>query len=408
VQTKEITIAIIGTLDTKERELVFLRERIEHQGASALLIDCGVVRDPSLTPEVSSEEIARLGGSTLAALREKGDRGEAVRIMGQGARAKLLELYRGGRVHGAVSAGGSGNTSIAATAMRDLPVGFPKLIVSTVASGDVSPYVGIKDITMMYSVGDIEGLNRLTTLVLNSAAGAIVGMARMEAPRLETRPTVGLTMFGVTTPAAKMIRERLEAHGFEVLVFHATGAGGRAMETLIEQGIIEGVIDLTTTEVADEVVGGVLSAGPERLKAGVARRVPQVIAPGALDMVNFGPKETVPERFQGRNLYVHNPQVTLMRTTPEENARFAEFIARNLSGADPELLSVMIPLRGVSMIDKDGAPFFDPEADRSFREALKEHLAGSVPVIEVDAHINDEAFAEAVVTRFLEHWKENA
>ena len=401
----DVTIAILGTLDTKEPELLFVKERIESTGAGALVIDCGVMTDPATTPDISSEEVARRGGGTLASLREQQDRGEAMRVMGEGARAALLELAEAGRVHGAISAGGSGNTWIAANAMQQLPVGFPKLIVSTMASGDVSRYVGISDLTMMYSVGDVEGLNQLTTLVLNNAAGAIVGMARMARPEVETKPTIAITMFGVTTPAVKAVRSKLEMRGFEVLVFHATGTGGRAMENLVSQGIVQGVIDLTTTELADEVVGGVLSAGPERLMAAVRRSVPQVIAPGALDMVNFGPKETVPARFTERNLYVHNPQVTLMRTTPDENVKIAELMASNLSGADPQLVTVVLPSGGVSMIDAPKAPFYDPSADRAFRDTLRARLEGRLPVVEVDAHINDEAFAAVVVERFLDNWE---
>ncbi len=405
----DVTIAILGTLDTKEQELSFLAERIESAGASTVLIDCGVMTDPVKRPEITSTEVARRGGSSLETLREAHDRGEAVRVMAEGARDTLLELAESGRVHGAIAAGGSGNTWIAAHAMQALPVGFPKLIVSTMASGDVSPYVGISDITMMYSVGDIEGLNRLTTLVLNNAAGAIVGMAGMTKPAIETRPTIAITMFGVTTPAVKAVRSLLEAQAsFEVLVFHATGTGGRAMENLVSQGIVEGVIDLTTTELADEVVGGVLSAGPERLKAAVERSVPQVIAPGALDMVNFGPRDTVPARFSDRNLYVHNPQVTLMRTTPDENARIAALMAANLAGADPALVTIVVPKEGVSMIDKPGAPFHDASADEAFRDALRERLAGRLPVVEVDAHINDEAFAAVVVERFLDNWERHS
>ncbi len=401
----DVTIAILGTLDTKEQELSFVKERIESLGAGALLIDCGVMSDPAITPDIDSREIARRGGSTLAALREAEDRGEAVRVMAEGAREALLELTESGRVHGAVAAGGSGNTWIAANAMQRLPVGFPKLIVSTMASGDVSQYVGISDITMMYSVGDIEGLNQLTTTVLNNAAGAIVGMARMARPGLETKPTIAISMFGVTTPAVKAVRGQLEAGGFEVLVFHATGTGGRAMENLVGQGLVQGVIDLTTTELADEVVGGVLSAGPERLEAAVRANVPQVIAPGAIDMVNFGPTATVPARFSERNLYVHNPQVTLMRTTPDENVQIAELMARNLAGADPELVTVVLPTQGVSMIDRPTAAFYDPAADRAFRDTLQARLEGRLPVVEVEAHINDEVFAAVVVERFLDNWE---
>lgn len=403
---QEPTIAIIGTLDTKEPEFEFLAERIRAFGAIPFIIDCGVMADPHrLKPDVPASEVAQLGGTTLSDLRKAKDRGKAVSSMGVGARVKINELHATKRIHGVIGAGGSGNTSITATAIQDLPVGFPKLIVSTMASGDTSPYVGVKDVAMMYSVGDIEGLNRLTLIVLNQAAAAITGMARAEPPKHQAKPTLGITMFGVTTPAVKAIRSQLESKGFEVLVFHATGTGGRAMEALIEQGIIQGAIDLTTTEVADQVVGGVLSAGPERLKAGVRAGIPQVISVGALDMVNFGPKETVPAKFTERNLYIHNPQVTLMRTTPDENRAFADFISDNLQGADPKRVSILLPLRGVSMIDAPNMPFYDPIADQALFERLMNRLEGKLDVVRVDAHINDESFADAVVKRFLEHWE---
>ena len=398
------TVAILGTLDTKGAELVFLKDRIAAQGLGTLLIDCSTIGKSEIVPDVSADEIARLGGKPLEALQQQGERGEAIRVMGLGAREKLLALQQEGKIHAAISAGGSGNTSIAATAMRALPFGFPKLILSTMASGDVSSYVDISDITMMHSVGDIEGLNSLTLRVLNNAAGAIAGMVQMDAPTRGTKPTVGLTMFGVTTPAAKAVRARLEAEGFEVLVFHATGKGGRAMEALIEQGVIQGVIDLTTTEIADEIVGGILNAGPERLKAAVKKRIPQVIAPGALDMVNFGPKETVPEQFRERNLYVHNPQITLMRTTPEENRQFAEFMARNLSGAEPALVTILLPLKGVSALDQEGAPFYDPDANQCFHETLKAKLGHTLDIVQLDCHINDKEFAEQIVRSFLNNW----
>lgn len=400
-----MSIAIVATLDTKGEEIGFLKKRITEKGADTLVIDCGVVGEPAFKPDVPSSEIAELGGGNLEQLRTRKDRGETMEIMGKGAGVKLQKLFQEGEIDGIVGAGGSGNTSIATTAMRKLPVGVPKLMVSTMASGDVSNYVDIKDITMMYSVGDIEGLNQLTKTILTNVAGAIVGMARVERPQIEERTTVGITMFGVTTPAVKKIRARLENKGMEVLVFHATGTGGRAMESLVEQGMIDAVIDLTTTEIADEIVGGVLSAGPDRLEIGIRRSIPQVLAPGALDMVNFGPEDTVPEKWrdQGRKFHIHNPQVTLMRTTPEENREFAKFIAQKLSSGRPDRVDVLIPLNGVSMIDKKGEDFYDPEADQAFRESLKENLSPNIPIKEIKAHINDDQFAEAVVEEFLKN-----
>lgn len=399
------TVAIVGTLDTKEKEFLFLRDRIHEWNVDTLLVDCGVMRDPTIRPDVSADEIARLGGAELAELRSAQERGRAVSVMGEGARVKLLELYKQGRIHGVIGAGGSSNTSIAAAAMRDLPVGVPKLIVSTFASGDVSGYVGINDVTMMHSVGDIEGINRLTSMILSNAAGAIAGMVLQRQSTICEKPTVGITMFGVTTPAVKMIRSRLEARGFEVLVFHATGAGGRAMEALVKQGVIRGVIDLTTTEIADEVVGGVLSAGADRLRAGVITGIPQVISCGAIDIVNLGPRESIPEEFRNRTLYMHTPQMTLMRTSVEENIRIARLMIKMLEGVDPRRVTVMLPLKGVSMVDDENAPFFDPEADEAFRRTFISERPPALPVIEVEAHINSVQFADAVVEEFLANWE---
>jgi uncharacterized protein (UPF0261 family) len=320
--------------------------------------------------------------------------------MGRGAAAVLERLHREGRLHGVASVGGSGNSSIAARAMRDLPVGVPKLIVSTVASGDTRPYVGAVDITMMYSVVDIEGINRFSARILTNAAAAIAGMAGVRPPaREEERPLVGATMFGVTTPCVSRARERLEELGYEVLVFHATGTGGQSLEALVADGFLAGVLDATTTELADELVGGVLSAGPERLEAAGRAGLPQVVSLGALDMVNFGPAETVPERFRDRNLYVHNPTVTLMRTTPDECAELGRRIAAKLNdAAGPTVL--FVPLGGVSAIDVDGQPFRDAEADEALFAALREHVDPSrVEVREEDTDVNDPAFATAMADR---------
>jgi uncharacterized protein (UPF0261 family) len=320
--------------------------------------------------------------------------------MGRGAAAVLARLHGEGRLQGAAAVGGSGNSSIAAQAMRDLPVGVPKLIVSTVASGDTRPYVGAVDITMMYSVVDISGINRISARILTNAAGAIAGMARAAPPAdAGDRPLVGATMFGVTTPCITRARERLEELGYEVLVFHATGTGGQSFEALARGGFLAGALDATTTELADDLVGGVLSAGPDRLEAVGGAGLPQVVSVGALDMVNFGPEETVPERFAGRNLYVHNPTVTLMRTTPEENAELGRRIARKLSAAQgPTVL--FVPLGGVSAIDVEGQPFHDPDADAALFGALREGLDGSgVEVHELDADVNDPDFAVAMADR---------
>jgi uncharacterized protein (UPF0261 family) len=285
--------------------------------------------------------------------------------------------------------------------MRALPVGVPKLMVSTVASGDTRPYVGAVDVTMMYSVVDISGVNRVSARIMANAAGAIAGMVAATVPELETRPLVGATMFGVTTPCVTRARERLEELGYEVLVFHATGAGGQSLEALVRDGFLAGVLDTTTTELADELVGGVLSAGPQRLEAAGEAGVPQVVSLGALDMVNFGPRETVPPQFEHRNLYVHNPTVTLMRTTAEECGALGRTIGKKLTAATGPV-AVFVPLRGVSMIDVDGQPFRDAEADEALFAGLRESLDSRLEVHELELDVNDDRFADAMADRLHE------
>src|SRR5438093_3228983 len=308
--------------------------------------------------------------------------------MAEGAERVVVQLHADGRLDGILALGGSGGSSIATRAMRALAVGVPKLMVSTVASGDTRPYVGAVDVTMMYSVVDIAGVNRVSARIMANAAAAIAGMAGAQVPPLEQRPLVAATRFGVTTPCVTRARERLEELGYEVLVFHATGAGGQSMEALVTGGFVAGVLDVTTTELADELVGGVLSAGPERLEAAGAAGVPQVVSLGALDMVNFGPRETVPPRFEERNLYVHNPTVTLMRTTADECAELGRIVGRKLSAATGPT-ALVVPLNGVSLIAVEGQPFHDAAADEALLEGLRETLAPSVEVHEVDADVTD-------------------
>jgi uncharacterized protein (UPF0261 family) len=393
-------VLLIGTLDTKGQEFGYVRDLIRARGHEVVVLDVGVLGDPPFAPEVGAEEVARAGGGSLADLRRSGDRGAAIDVMLAGVRALVPELYAAGRLDGVMSMGGGGGTNVATAAMRELPVGVPKLMVSTMASGDVRPYVDVKDITMMYSVIDIAGLNPLSRRILANAAGSICGMVEQEVPAAEDQPLVAATMFGVTTPCVDAVRDRLERAGYEVLVFHATGTGGRAMEGLIEDGYVMAVADVTTTEWCDEVVGGVLSAGPDRLGAAGRRGVPQVVSVGALDMVNFGGLETVPDRFKDRNLYRHNPNVTLMRTTPPECEEIGRRIAEKLNAAQGPVV-LALPLGGVSMIDAEGQPFHDPEADRALFETLRREVADHVEVVEVDAHINDPEFAEALVDHLL-------
>jgi uncharacterized protein (UPF0261 family) len=396
------TVAILGTLDTKGEESGYLRSRIERAGLATLVIDCGVLGAPAFTPDISRQEVATAAGHEFADLLATRDRGRSVAAMAAGAAAVVQRLFEEGRIQGLISLGGSAGTTIGTAAMRSLPAGFPKMMVSTLASGDTRPYVGTKDIAMLYPIVDIAGLNRLSRHILGNAAAAIAGMVNQEAEEgRREKPLIAATMFGVTTPGVTMARHVLEQHGFEVLVFHATGTGGEAMESLITDGYVAGVLDITTTELADELAGGVMSAGPHRLEAAAAKGVPQVVCPGATDMVNFGPLDSVPEKYRERRLYVHNPNVTLMRTTPEECAELGRITAEKLNRAQGPVVFLM-PLRGVSAIDATGLPFWWPEADASYLEALEGNLHPRVRLVKVDAHINDELFARSAADSLLQ------
>ncbi len=396
------TIALIGTFDTKGEEFSFLRERIENAGLRTMMMDVGVLGSPPFAADISQAEVAAAANEDLAALRNEKDRGRSVTAMARGATVILARLHAQGAIHGVAALGGSAGTAIATAAMRALPYGFPKLMVSTLAAGDTKPYVGTKDICMMPSVLDISGLNHVSRRILSNAAGAICGMVAAEPARAsDDKPLIAATMFGVTTPCVTAARRVLEERGYEVLVFHATGTGGQAMEQLIEDGAIHAVLDLTTTELADELAGGVMSAGPHRLEAAGRKGIPQLVCPGAIDMVNFGPVDTVPAQFRSRKLYVHNPTVTLMRTTPEECAEIGRITATRLNRASGPV-TVLIPLQGVSAIDKPGGPFYSPEALNSYRRALKMTLSSQIRLVELDAHINDEGFAHTAADLLLE------
>ena len=397
------TVVLVGTLDTKGVEYDYLRSRLREQGVDVVLVDAGVMGEPLAEPDIGREEVARAAGAEVTDLAATGDRGAAVETMARGAAEIVKRLRAEGRLDGILGLGGSGGSAIATYAMRQLPVGVPKLMVSTVASGDTRPYVGAVDVTMMYSVVDIAGINQISARILTNAAAAIAGMADAQAIEIADtgKPLVGATMFGVTTPCVTRARERLEELGYEVLVFHATGTGGQSMEALMRGGFIAAALDATTTELADDLVGGVLSAGPDRLEAAGEVGIPQVVSLGALDMVNFGPMETVPERFRERHLYVHNPTITLMRTTPEECAELGRRIARKLNAARGPV-SLFIPLRGISLIAVEGQVFYDPEADKALLAALRADLDHSVDVRELNTDINDPAFAEAMADRLHE------
>ncbi len=393
------TVVLLGTLDTKGKEYDFLRDRVREHGVDVILIDAGIMGEPLATPDITREEVAAAVGADVHALAAAGDRGVAVETMAEGAAAVVARLHAEGRVDGILGLGGSGNSALVTQAMRALPVGVPKLMVSTVASGDTRPYVGAVDIAMMYSVVDIAGVNRISAQIMTNAAGMIAGAVQGRVPDLGAdRPLIGASMFGVTTPSVTTARERLEELGYEVLVFHATGTGGQSMEALAKGGFLAGILDVTTTELADELVGGVLSAGPDRLEAAGALGLPQVVSLGALDMVNFGPRETVPERFADRNLYVHNPTITLMRTTPEECLELGRQIGRKLSAATGPT-ALYIPLKGVSMIAVEGQVFHDPDADAALLQGLHETLGPAVEVHELELDVNDPAFATAMADR---------
>jgi uncharacterized protein (UPF0261 family) len=374
------TVVLIGTLDTKGAEYDWLADKVREHGAEVRTIDVGT--HSAHGADATPTEVAAAGGHDLEALTAADDRGAAMDAMADGAAAILLEWFGTGEIHGVLALGGSGGSSVASRAMRALPVGVPKLLVSE------------SDVTMMYSVVDVAGINSVSEQVFGNAAAAIAGMAaeeeaRRARPEGDHKPLVGMSMFGLTTPAVDEARAELTALGYEALVFHATGSGGRAMEKLATDGRLAGVLDLTTTELADDLVGGVLTAGPRRLEAAGAVGIPQVVSLGAIDMVNFGPRELVPERFDGRNFVVHNPTVTLMRTTVEENAEIGRRIGAKLAAATGPV-AVVLPAGGLSGIDAPGKPFHDPEADAAAFAAVREGVAGSaVEVIESDRHIND-------------------
>jgi len=395
------TIAILGTMDTKGVEHAFVADLIRQRGHKILFIDVGTAGEPRLKPDVTREEVAAAAGMDFAQLQARRDRGESVTAMSRGAPAVLAKLAGEKRIDGVISLGGGGGTAIATAAMRALPIGFPKLMVSTLASGNVAPYVDVKDIVMFPSVVDIAGLNGLSRQLLTRAAGAICGMVEMPVPPASDKPIIVASQFGNTTPCIEHAKTILEAAGYEVIVFAATGTGGRTMESLIESGLVAGVLDVTTTEWADELVGGVLSAGPKRLEAAAHCGVPAVVSTGCLDMVNFGPPDTVPAKFAGRKFYQHNPQVTLMRTTPEECAELGRIIAEKLNRSTGPV-AVLLPLRGGSMISAPGGPFHDPHADAALHTALKQNLRREIPVQELDADINDAAFAGACARSLLQ------
>ncbi len=392
------TIAVLGTLDSKGEEHAFVADLIRKRGHQVLLIDTGSGAPPSVAPDITREEVAAAAGIDFAVLIARQDRGECVSAMVKAAPILLAKLAEEGRIDGVISLGGGGGTAISSAAMRALPLGFPKLLVSTLASGNTAPYLGTKDIVMVPSIADVAGLNRLSRLIFTRAAGAICGMVEAEAPADDSRPLIVASMFGNTTACVTEAKSILEEAGYEVLVFAATGTGGRTMETLIESGMVAGVLDITTTEWADELVGGVLNAGPDRLDATAKAGVPAVVAPGCLDMVNFGEKASVPAKFADRTFYIHNPQVTLMRTTPEECAELGRIVAGKVNRYTAPA-AILIPRRAISVISAEGKTFNDPAADEALFSALHEHAR--VEVTDYDEEINSPVFARACAEKLL-------
>ncbi|MGJ9384825.1 Tm-1-like ATP-binding domain-containing protein [Salipaludibacillus sp. CF4.18] len=394
-------VLMIGSLDTKEEEFLFVKKIVEKNGIEVILMNTGIY-ESKLTGDITSAEVAKVGGHEISVLREKNDRGTAVATMTKGANTMVQKLLSEDSISGIFGMGGTAGTTVAGTAMQSAPVGLPKVLVSTVASGNTRPYVGDKDITMMYSVVDIAGINSLSANILKNAANAISGMVQLadNAPKIEKRPMIAATMFGVTTPCVTKTREILESKGYDVLVFHATGTGGDAMESLIQDGFIEGVVDITTTEFADLLVGGIFSPGDDRLESASKHGIPQVVSVGALDMVNFGPPETVPKEFKDRLFYQHNSTTTLMRTTVEENRQLGKMIADKLNKAHDKTI-VVLPKGGVSMLDTVGQAFEGNEQRKVLFNTIKENLADHIPYIEVEEDINDSSVSQLMADELL-------
>jgi uncharacterized protein (UPF0261 family) len=394
------TIAVIGTLDTKGTEHAYVANLIRQQGHETLLIDLGTGDEPTVKPDLTREQVAAAANLDLAPLLARHDRGECVVAMSQAAPVLLEKLAREGRIHGVISLGGGGGTALATAAMRALPLGFPKLMVSTLASGNTAHYLGTKDIAMMPAIVDVAGLNRISRMVFTRAAAAICAMVETPIDTTDSKPIIAASMFGNTTECIAHAKEVLEEAGYEVLVFHATGTGGKAMEDLIASGMVSGVLDVTTTEWADELVGGTLSAGPTRLEAAAKAGIPAVIAPGCLDMVNFGSRESVPEIFADRNFYIHNPQVTLMRTTREECSELGKILAEKANTYTAPV-TILLPEKAISIISAEGQSFYDPSADQALFDAIHRH--SQVPVISLKETINSHAFAKAAARQLLQN-----
>lgn len=399
------SVVIVGSLDTKGKEYAFIKELIEKHNIETLVVDFGVRGKSAFKPDIGRQKVAKAGGGDLSYLASGEHKDEAMKVMATGLAVIVRKLYDQGKLDGIIGMGGTGGTSIITAAMRTLPVGVPKVMVSTVGGGDVSAYAGTKDITFIPSIVDVAGINRISRVIYTNAAGAIAGMVKAKKPEVaEEKPLVVASMFGNTTKCVDHAREILEKKGYEVLVFHATGSGGKTMESLITDGYITASMDITTTELADEVCGGVFSAGPERCLAASRAGIPAVFVPGCVDMANFWGIETVPEKYRGRNLYKWNPNVTLLRTNVEENIRMGEMLAAAANAATA-LVAVLVPLKGVSMLDSEGGTFWDPEADRACFDTIKKNLKPGIPYLEINHNINDPEFSEKVANILLKMLK---
>jgi len=402
--TSRRPVVILGTLDTKAREVDFVRQVVLEEGGVPLVIDTGVLGGPGISADIGRQEVAEAGGSSIEDLIAAGDKADALVVMGQGAARILLRLLEEERLGGVISLGGSRGTAVGTRAMQALPIGVPKLMVSTMASGPMpfGPYVGIKDITLMHSVADILGVNAVTGPVLRNAAAAITAMSRVGEPVAPgSRPTLAATMLGTTTPLVDQIRSQMKEGGYDTVAFHATGTGGRSMEELINQGVFRGVFDVTLTEIAAWLTDGPHSAGPGRMEGATSRGLPQVIAPGGLDQIIQGPPESVPPRYAGRKRILHTPRITVIRTSAQELTEAARIVAERLGRSDGPV-AVVLPLRGFSVVSTEGQPLHDPQADRAFIETIKEALPSRVRIVELDTHINDVKVATAATDLMLE------
>lgn len=396
------TILLIGAFDIKGEEYNFVKKLIEAQDCKALTMNFGVLGGTDLFAiDIDNAKVAKAGGADISQLQKDKDRGVAMKVMTKGVAALAEKLYGEGKFDGVLGMGGSGGTTVISAAMRALPIGVPKVMISTVASGDTSVYVGAKDVTMVPSIVDVAGVNQISEKIFKEAAGAICGMVKMDyTPSGEQKSIIAASMFGNTTPCVDRCREALIEKGYEVLVFHCTGTGGKTMEGLVNEGYVYAVLDITTTEWADELCGGVFSAGETRLDAPGRAGIPHLIVPGCVDMVNFGPRDTIPEKYKDRLFYEWNPSVTLMRTNVEENARMGEIFAQK-ANASKGKVAFLFPLKGVSMLDSEGELFWSPQADQAMFEAIKKNVNPGIPTVELDCNINDEAFSEKAVEMLM-------